>query len=85
MWPGAEQVTPVGAPGVAGCLELATALPWLTSDSRRRPPLWGRRCGGGRQGHFPAAAVAGHSPALMGKGKVPSLLARLRGRLGIKS
>ena len=53
----------------------------------QRPPPFapGPVMGGGRQGHFSAAAVAGPSPALMGKGKAPSFLARLHGRLGIKS
>jgi len=42
-------------------------------------PVWG-----GGQGCSPTAAVAGASPALMGKGKAPSFLARLRGQLGIQ-
>jgi hypothetical protein len=42
-------------------------------------PVWG-----GGQGCSPAAAVAGASPALMGKGKAPGFLARLRGQLGIQ-
>ena len=49
-----------------GCRELATAELWLTSDSRRRPRL---ACAGViGPGISPAAAVAGHSPALMGEG-----------------
>ena len=44
MCPGAEQAPPEAAVG-SGRPELATAAPWLTSDSRRRPP---RGCGGGK-------------------------------------
>ena len=42
----------------AAVLQRATALPWRASASRRRPPLRGRRCGGGGHGRSPAAAVA---------------------------
>ena len=41
-------------------------------------PVWG-----GEQGCSPATAVAGPSPALMGKGKTPGFLARLRGQMVI--
>jgi len=69
----------------ASVLQRATAAPWSASASRRRPSLRGRWFGDGGHRHFPAAAVAGPSPALMGKEKAPSFLARLRGRLGIQS
>ena len=59
-----------------------------TAGLRPPPPsALGPVIGGDGHRHFPAAAVAGHSPALMRKGKVkvPGFLARLRGRLGIRS
>ena len=71
-WPGNAQKNGASArehssAAVAGgCRELATAELWLTSDSRRRPRML---CAGViGPGISPAAAVAGHSPALMGEG-----------------
>ena len=53
---GTYQESAERAPGVVGCPELATAAPWLRSDSHRRPPPlpWG--AGMERKGGMPAAA-----------------------------
>jgi len=70
------------APAGGGRPELATASPWLTSDSRRRPPPPFWQGDGGQKG-TPAAAVP-PLPQARGDGlecwRPVEHLARLRGR-----
>ena len=70
------------APAGGGRPELATAAPWLTSDSRRRPPPPFWQGDGGQKG-TPAAAVP-PLPQARGDGlecwRPVEHLARLRGR-----
>lgn len=91
-----EHLTPCLAPAVAGLRsrgapvgsgrpELATAPPWPTSDSRRRPPPALCVCGGmeGRRA-CPQLRWLGDRPPVGSWGEATVSLARLRGRRSIR-